>query len=143
MTVGVGLCDFGGSYQLVVFFCGACAHAKRMAVGMLKVKLAYAPRFVRGWHDNGQALLQRQLVGCIHLRRRRDKPTHPNAARVVVRTQVPRRGTAARTLTILAKEDLKVAAGYGPEVWRIAPVPGLLPTKFLKPGETLRDVGNV
>lgn len=113
-----------------------------MAVGMHKVAFPNAPGFI-GWrpgHD--QALLQRELISRIDVRRRRDPPTHPNSARIIV-SHVPRQGTAAGSLSVLAEEYLAFSAANAAESRRITPVPAFFPAQFLKPGEALLDVGDV
>lgn len=113
-----------------------------MAVGMSDATLAHAPRFIRGRPGHCQATLEGERMRRINFSRRRHPPTHPNPTRVIV-AHVPRHWAAARSLAVLAEEDLAFAAAYAAEARRIAQVPTFLPAKSLKPGETLRDVGDV
>src|SRR6476659_2011662 len=111
-----------------------------MAVRMLDVALTDAPRFIRRRPGNGHTLRQGELVGCIYFGRRVYPPAHPHATGIIIETQMPRRGTAARALSILAKKYLDFSAAYAAKACRIAPIPAFLPAKLFKPGETLRDI---
>src|SRR2546425_2281909 len=106
------------------------------------MKLAHVPRLVSGRHSHRHLMLQRELICRIDVGGRREPPTHPNAASLVV-AHVLRHRSAARSLPALAKKNLSFAIADGAEPWRGAPVPGFFPPKFCKPLKALDDVGDV
>src|SRR5262249_53338478 len=120
----------------------ARADAERVAVGVAEVELAHSPGLVRGRPGDGQPLPQGEGVGRVHLGGRPEPPAHPDASGVVI-PGVPGHRAAARTLAVLAEEDLDRAAADSPEGRRVAPVPLLLPAELFEPGEALGEVRDV
>ena len=97
----------------VSLFLDSRAYAKRMAVGMHDVTLPDAPGFIHRRLGHYHVLLQRELITGIDLGWRRQKPTHPNPTRIV--SHVPRHRATARSLAVLAEEDLAFSTAPPPK----------------------------
>src|SRR5260370_20901901 len=84
-------------------------------------------------------MLKREVICCINFSRGCQPPTHPNAASLVV-AHVLRHWAATRSLSMLTKKNLRLAAAYRAQGRRFTPVPGFLPAELFKPCKTLLDV---
>src|SRR3989442_6067285 len=87
-------------------------------------------------------MLQRELIRRIDVGGRREPPTHPNAAGLVV-AHILRYWATTRSLAVLTKKNLIVSTAYRAKIRRLAPIPGFLPAELRKPRETLLDVRDV
>src|SRR6185503_2430142 len=113
-----------------------------MPVGMPYVTFPHAPWFIRRRPGHDEALFQSEFMSCINLSRRREKPTHPHTACIVI-ARVPRHWPTARPLSVFAEKNFAVATAHAAKTGWLTPFPTFLPTKFLEPGETLLNVGDV
>src|SRR5215510_10968410 len=107
---------------------------EHMSVRMAYMHLANAPGHVRRWEDYFDSLFDTFAVRSVDVF---DKPRHPHTfvggliAVGAERTRV--RTFSASALPIVAQEDLRHARANGAKCRRVAPIPQLPPTQFLKP----------
>jgi hypothetical protein len=120
------------------------ADSENVAVRMAHVHLANIPRHVGGWPRDLETLLEAALVDrvdVVHSNR------HPHAlVRRIVALRPERfldSAPASAALGVLTQKDFALAGAHAAERGGIAPVPTLLPSELLEPGEALLDIRHI
>src|SRR5690349_9104255 len=111
---------------------------------MPDMHLPYIPGHIRWGPGDFETLIDAAAMDFVDIVNPDRHPHSPVTFFITFRTERHSvRPFAAAALSTFAEKDLTIAGTHTTERWRTPPLPGFLPSEFLKPRETLFDIGDV